>query len=89
MAGCRRRGFFPGRVALSHSPSGPYLRQRHRAVSLDSIPSSVKENRPELAAMWKIGQKVWTRDYAGVHEAIRGFDWSQDILAFVDGFAGK
>nr|P68396.1 RecName: Full=COP9 signalosome complex subunit 8; Short=CSN complex subunit 8; AltName: Full=Constitutive photomorphogenesis protein 9; AltName: Full=FUSCA protein 7; Short=FUSCA7 [Brassica oleracea] len=21
---------------------------------------------------------LWTRDYAGVYEAIRGFDWSQD-----------
>ncbi|XP_047338738.1 COP9 signalosome complex subunit 8 [Impatiens glandulifera] len=48
-----------------------------------SIPSSVKENRPELAAAWKIGQRLWTRDYAGVHEAIRGFDWSPEAREFV------
>ncbi|KAB1221678.1 COP9 signalosome complex subunit 8 [Morella rubra] len=44
-----------------------------------SIPAAIKESQPELVAVWKIGQKLWTRDYGGVHEAIRGFDWSQEV----------
>jgi len=54
-----------------------------------SIPSSIKESQPEVAAVWKIGQKLWLRDYAGVHEAIRGFDWSQDVQGLVAAFSGK
>ncbi|KAJ8756186.1 hypothetical protein K2173_024733 [Erythroxylum novogranatense] len=52
-----------------------------------SIPVSVKENRQELVAVWKIGQRLWTRDYAGVHEAINGFDWSQDTKIVVTAFS--
>ncbi|KAH1207894.1 COP9 signalosome complex subunit 8 [Glycine max] len=46
-----------------------------------SIPSSIKESQPEVTAVWKIGQKLWLRDYAGVHEAIRAFDWTQELQA--------
>ncbi|KAI6701690.1 hypothetical protein NL676_016014 [Syzygium grande] len=52
-----------------------------------SIPSSIKENQPEVGAAWKIGQHLWTRDYAAVHEAIRGFDWSQEVRGLVASFA--
>lgn len=54
-----------------------------------SIPSSIKESQPEITAVWKIGQRLWLRDYAGVHEAIRGFDWSQDLQGLVAAFSGK
>lgn len=27
-----------------------------------------------MVTSWKIGQRLWTRDYAGVHEAIREFN---------------
>jgi COP9 signalosome complex subunit 8 len=54
-----------------------------------SIPSAIKETQLELVAVWKIGQKLWTRDYGGVHEAIRGFDWSQEVQCLVAGFSGK
>ncbi|KAL7189972.1 hypothetical protein ACSBR1_039583 [Camellia fascicularis] len=47
-----------------------------------SIPSSVKESRLKMVAVWKIGQLLWMRDYAGVHEAIRGFNWSQETRDF-------
>ncbi|GAY53612.1 hypothetical protein CUMW_150450 [Citrus unshiu] len=40
-----------------------------------SIPSTIKDSRAEVVAAWKIGQHLWTRDYAGVYDAIRGFDW--------------
>ncbi|KAK7246818.1 hypothetical protein RIF29_41688 [Crotalaria pallida] len=52
-----------------------------------SIPSSIKESQPEVTAVWKIGQQLWLRDYAGVHEAIRGFDWSQDLQGLVAAFS--
>ncbi|CAN6899724.1 unnamed protein product [Brassica oleracea] len=52
-----------------------------------TIPTSVKESKPEVAAAWRIGQKLWTRDYAGVYEAIRGFDWIQDAKDMVAAFS--
>ncbi|KAG4915363.1 hypothetical protein JHK87_052920 [Glycine soja] len=51
--------------------------------------SSIKESQPEVTAVWKIGQKLWLRDYAGVHEAIRGFDWTQELQTLVAAFSGK
>ncbi|XP_060973337.1 COP9 signalosome complex subunit 8 isoform X1 [Cannabis sativa] len=54
-----------------------------------SIPAAIKDNQPELLAAWKIGQKLWVRDYGGVHEAIRGFDWSQQVQGLVAAFSGK
>ncbi|KAF8111793.1 hypothetical protein N665_0072s0007 [Sinapis alba] len=52
-----------------------------------TIPTSVKESNPEVAAAWRIGQKLWTIDYAAVYEAIRGFDWSQDAKDMVAAFS--
>ncbi|KAI9087224.1 hypothetical protein K1719_030859 [Acacia pycnantha] len=52
-----------------------------------SIPSSIKENKPEVVAAWTIGQKLWTRDYGGVHEAIRGFDWSQELNGLIAAYS--
>ncbi|GAB4827308.1 COP9 signalosome complex subunit 8 [Ancistrocladus abbreviatus] len=52
-----------------------------------SIPSAVKEGQPEVVAAWRIGQKLWMRDYAGVHEAIRGFNWSPETQALVAAFS--
>lgn len=53
-----------------------------------SIPPAAKEARPEIVAVWRIGQRLWTRNYAGVHEAVRGFDWGADIVDFVNAFSG-
>ncbi|KAK3000956.1 hypothetical protein RJ639_021321, partial [Escallonia herrerae] len=52
-------------------------------------PAGIKENRPEVAAAWKIGQRLWTRDYGGVYEAIREFNWSPEARDLVSSFAGK
>lgn len=54
-----------------------------------SIPPAIKDGQPELIAAWKIGQKLWVRDYGGVHEAIHGFDWSQQVQGLVATFSGK
>ncbi|MQL85202.1 hypothetical protein Taro_017731 [Colocasia esculenta] len=45
-----------------------------------SMPSGIKERNPEVVAVWKIGQCLWTRDHAGVYTAIRGFSWSPEVL---------
>ncbi|KAM7250512.1 hypothetical protein ACFE04_022395 [Oxalis oulophora] len=54
-----------------------------------SIPVAIKENQPEVVAAWNIGQKLWTRDYAGVYEAICGFDWSPEVKVIAAAFAGE
>lgn len=49
-----------------------------------TIPAPIKESRPEVTAVWKVVQKLWTRDHAGVHQALREFNWipeSQSIVA--------
>lgn len=43
------------------------------------IPSSVKESQLEVVAVWKIGQCMWTHDYAGVHGALQSFNWSPEV----------
>ncbi|XP_024026186.1 COP9 signalosome complex subunit 8 [Morus notabilis] len=52
-----------------------------------SIPLAIKDSQPELVAAWKIGQKLWIRDHGGVYEAIRGFDWSQQVQGLVAAFS--
>ncbi|PWA38180.1 COP9 signalosome, subunit CSN8 [Artemisia annua] len=54
-----------------------------------SVPAPIKESRPEVAAVWKIGQQLWTRNYAGVYDSIRGFNWSAEIQDFVAAFAER
>ena len=48
----------------------------------------MKESKPEVVAAWRIGQRLWTRDYAGVYEAIRGYDWSPEAKDMVAAFSG-
>ncbi|KAJ0011140.1 hypothetical protein Pint_32919 [Pistacia integerrima] len=52
-----------------------------------SIPAGIKESQPEVVGAWCIGQKLWTRDYAGVYEAIRSFQWSQEAQDLVNSFS--
>ncbi|AES63354.1 COP9 signalosome complex subunit 8 [Medicago truncatula] len=52
-----------------------------------TIPSSIKESNPEVNAVWKIGQQLWLRNYGGVHEAVRGFEWSPELQCFISAFS--
>ncbi|KAL0454419.1 UNVERIFIED_CONTAM: COP9 signalosome complex subunit [Sesamum latifolium] len=52
------------------------------------IPLAVKESQPEVSAVWKIGQRLWMKEYSGVHEAIREYNWSPQILGLVAAFKG-
>ena len=65
------------------------LRRNSARFLWKSIPPAIKDSQPELVAAWKIGQKLWVRDYGGVHEAIRGFDWSQQVQDLVAAFSGR
>lgn len=51
-----------------------------------TVPQAVKDAHPELAAVWKIGQCLWNRDYPGVYSTAQGFEWSPEIAHFVAGF---
>ncbi|XP_011087803.1 COP9 signalosome complex subunit 8-like [Sesamum indicum] len=51
------------------------------------IPSAVKERQPEVLAAWKIGQRLWMKEYSGVHEAIREFNWSPEAQSVVAAFS--
>ncbi|XP_006652290.1 COP9 signalosome complex subunit 8 [Oryza brachyantha] len=51
-----------------------------------STPQEAKDARPELAAVWRIGQCLWNRDYAGVYTAAQGFEWGPQIADFVSAF---
>uniref|UniRef100_A0A804MG71 COP9 signalosome complex subunit 8 n=1 Tax=Zea mays TaxID=4577 RepID=A0A804MG71_MAIZE len=51
-----------------------------------SLPQEVKDTRPELAAVWRIGQCLWKRDYAGVNTAAQGFEWGPDLADFITAF---
>ncbi|AQK43691.1 COP9 signalosome complex subunit 8-like [Zea mays] len=51
-----------------------------------SLPQEVKDTRPELAAVWRIGQCLWNRDYAGVNTAAQGFEWGPDLTEFITAF---
>ncbi|XP_057516701.1 COP9 signalosome complex subunit 8 [Amaranthus tricolor] len=52
-----------------------------------SMPLAIKENQPEVVAVWKIGQKLWTREYAAVYEALRSFNWTPQIQPLVAAFS--
>nr|CAB3497086.1 unnamed protein product [Digitaria exilis] len=51
-----------------------------------SLPQEVKDARPELAAVWRIGQCLWNRDYAGVYTASQGFEWGPELAEFITAF---
>ncbi|KAL5214979.1 hypothetical protein ABZP36_004131 [Zizania latifolia] len=51
-----------------------------------STPQEAKDARPELAAVWRIGQCLWNRDYAGVYTTAQGFEWGPEMADFVAAF---
>ncbi|OEL29959.1 COP9 signalosome complex subunit 8 [Dichanthelium oligosanthes] len=54
-----------------------------------SLPQEVKDARPELTAVWSIGQCLWNRDYAGVYTAAQGFEWDPNLADFITAFLGE
>ncbi|CAH1789790.1 unnamed protein product [Owenia fusiformis] len=44
------------------------------------IPLSVKTSNPDLGQVWSVGQKMWSRDYSAVYEALQK-DWPDYLKA--------
>ncbi|XP_063241833.1 COP9 signalosome complex subunit 8 [Bacillus rossius redtenbacheri] len=42
------------------------------------IPQNIKTSHAELATIWKVGQKMWQRDFPGMYAALR-VDWSENV----------
>ncbi|KAJ9578918.1 hypothetical protein L9F63_004875 [Diploptera punctata] len=42
------------------------------------IPQNVKNSHAELGLIWKVGQKMWLRDFPGVYAALNA-DWSENV----------
>ncbi len=49
----------------------------------------LKNPKSEFAAIWKIGQAMWKKDYAGVYSAVVGFTWSEPYATLVKILTGS
>lgn len=67
-----------GHIYISDLNSARFLWKR--------IPETVKQSQPEVAAAWKIGQCLWTYDYAGVHDALQSYTWSPAVQQVITAF---
>jgi len=47
------------------------------------IPLTVKSSNPELGQVWVVGQKMWTREYAALYEALKR-DWTEALKPLMD-----
>ena len=53
------------------------------------IPEPVKEGNLELAAAWKIVQVMWTHDHAAVYGALKGYNWTSQVLPVARALGGE
>jgi len=53
------------------------------------IPEAVKQNNPELEAVWKVLQYFWQRHYQGVWQALTAYQWSPQLQPFIEAIAVK
>lgn len=52
------------------------------------IPQNVKNSYAELACIWKVGQKMWQRDFLGVYTALT-VDWSENVGYIMQALLGE
>jgi len=52
------------------------------------IPQNVKNSHAELAFVWKVGQKMWQRDFPGVYAAL-SVDWSENVRHIMQALLGE
>lgn len=52
------------------------------------IPQNVKNSHAELALIWKVGQKMWQRDFMGVYSALT-VDWSENVGHIMQALLGE
>lgn len=47
------------------------------------IPTTVKNNNPDLHQIWKVAQCMWQRDWPGTHAALN-FEWNRDVAEIMN-----
>jgi len=52
------------------------------------IPQNVKNSHAELSLIWKVGQKMWQRDFPGVYAALTA-DWSENVRHIMQALLGE
>ncbi|PSN29508.1 COP9 signalosome complex subunit 8 [Blattella germanica] len=52
------------------------------------IPQNVKNSHAELVNIWKVGQKMWQRDFPGVYAALN-VDWSENVGHIMNALLGE
>jgi COP9 signalosome complex subunit 8 len=52
------------------------------------IPQNVKNSHAELACIWRVGQKMWQRDFTGVYAAL-AVDWSENVGYIMQALLGE
>ncbi|GAX73852.1 hypothetical protein CEUSTIGMA_g1302.t1 [Chlamydomonas eustigma] len=53
------------------------------------IPASVKQNNPELEAVWRLLQFAWSRQYQGLWQALQGYQWSTQLQPLIESLVIK
>mmetsp|Transcript_4479 Transcript_4479/g.9636 ORF Transcript_4479/g.9636 Transcript_4479/m.9636 type:complete len:199 (+) Transcript_4479:138-734(+) len=53
------------------------------------IPGAVKQNNPELEAVWRLLQYYWSRQYQGIWQALQAYQWSPQLQPVVEALAIK
>ncbi len=51
------------------------------------IPQNVKSSHSELNSIWKVGQKMWLRDFPGVYAALNT-EWSENVSQIMQALQG-
>lgn len=64
-----------GHLALRQLPQAKFLWQR--------IPTTVKEETPELGKIWNVGKSMWAKDNPGVFANLQG-DWSDLVRPIIE-----
>ncbi|KAF8071113.1 rppH [Scenedesmus sp. PABB004] len=53
------------------------------------LPAEVKRDNAELNAVWRLLQYYWNKQYAGIWQALQGYQWSGQVRPFVDALVAK
>eukprot|EP00199_Chlamydomonas_sp_CCMP681_P006204 CAMPEP_0119103468 /NCGR_PEP_ID=MMETSP1180-20130426/1900_1 /TAXON_ID=3052 ORGANISM="Chlamydomonas cf sp, Strain CCMP681" /NCGR_SAMPLE_ID=MMETSP1180 /ASSEMBLY_ACC=CAM_ASM_000741 /LENGTH=194 /DNA_ID=CAMNT_0007087979 /DNA_START=97 /DNA_END=681 /DNA_ORIENTATION=- len=53
------------------------------------IPAGVKQDNPELEAVWRLLQYMWQRQYQGMWQAMQAYTWSPQLQPLMHALADK
>ncbi|PSN29604.1 COP9 signalosome complex subunit 8 [Blattella germanica] len=55
---------------------------------MEEDPTKSKNFHAELVNIWKVGQKMWQRDFPGVYAALN-VDWSENVGHIMNSLLGE